>query len=260
MGLTMLKEVAELAAKHPTLRILQHMQYLYDSSFGKWYSWDEDDADKMQLYPPAPDPAHLNGASLIAAGRSHAQALWEASQTETVHAVVLEGSGQAPKHYDVNVTQVVAVVMNVKKKLVVEDAEHGAGALFSSGVELQRRLQAAGVLKKFSVPSNTKQKYLGTQVRRVNAVFNDIAYVIISSDASIFRACARGAACTCKWFCRHAGCEHVEYVSMLALRLQKQPKYPNPQELPGTRPRGRKRGSHLVVPQQTTGKKKRKVR
>eukprot|EP00959_Pyramimonas_sp_CCMP1952_P226990 4745923-Pyramimonas_sp.AAC.1 len=47
VSLTMLKEVAALA-----LKILQHMQYLHDSSCGTWHPWGEGPDDKMQLRPP----------------------------------------------------------------------------------------------------------------------------------------------------------------------------------------------------------------
>ena len=250
------QDIATLAMKHSSLEILMQMQYLYSNCFGRWFSWDEDSPRMMRLYPDQYDPAHLNGAPLTAAGRSHAQALWLASKSQRVHALVLEKKTGLPSHYNPERTEVAAVAMSQHQRLVVADAEAGAALLFSSGDELQARLTDAGLLQARHATNNKKHHFLGTQMHRVNAVFNNIAYVIISSDASIFRACTRGPVCTCKWFCRHAGCEHVEYVAMLSLRLEERPRHACPQEIPGTRPRGRKRGATVVVPTQRTTKRR----
>ena len=86
---------------------------------------------------------------------------------------------------------------------------------------MQRRPLVAGTQARGNAPSSKNTKLIGARMRRAIAAFNNIAHVIISSDASIFPARARGAARTCKWFCRCAGCEHVECAPMLALRLQK---------------------------------------
>ena len=250
------QEVASLAAKHSSLQILTQMQYLYDNSFGKWFSWGEQPSYKMSLYPPEYDPAHLNGAPLTAAaGRSHAQALWLAAEKQRVHALVLERKRNLPQHYDPVCTQVVTVVMDVSRKFVIADAENGAALLFSSSEELRQLLLDSGVLEQRIAVNGKKHKFLSTQMHRVNALLNNIAYVVISSDARIFRACARGPACTCKWFCCYAGCEHVEYVAMLPLRLEAHPRHANPQAIPGTRPRGRKRGATLVTPAERLKKK-----
>jgi hypothetical protein len=248
------KEMPSLNEKHGSLEVLTQMQYLYDNCFSQWFGWDEEASCGFGLYPLEHDPNHLNGASVTAAGRSHGQALWLASQTQCVHCEVLEKASNLPSHYDPNITQVVAVVMDFSQVFVPSDAEHGAGLLFASGKELEERLLDAGLFKKTTASKDSKYKFLGTQMHRVNAVFNNIAYVIISADASIFRACTRGPVCTCKWFCRYAGCEHVEYVSMLTLRLQKEPRHQDPQEIPATRPRGRKRGATVVASSATQAK------
>jgi hypothetical protein len=230
------------------------MQYLYDNSFGDWYGWNNPSKHALSLYPADYDPAHLNGASLTAAGRFHAQALWLASQDHAVHFEVLSSNADLPGHYDPRHTQVVAVVMDASKPVVAAEAEHGAKILFSSGDELRQRLLDAGLLEEMPAKDRRRKTFLCTKLARVNAVFNNIAYVIISADTCIFRACQRGPVCTCKWFCRHAGCEHVEYVAMLTLRLQQNPRHGNPQEIPATRSRGRKRESTRVLPAENFAK------
>ena len=213
------KEISELAVKHSSLQILSQMQYLYNNSFPEWFGWKNDDRQGLSLYPSAYDPSHLHGASLTAAGRSHAQKLWIASKSQRVHSEVLIKKKNLPAHYDPSHTQIIAVVTDLSKKFVLSDAEHGAGILFASGCELQHRLLDAGLLEKESASGNKKQTFLSTRMSRVNAVLNNLAYVIVTADTRFFRAAARGPVCTCKWFCRYAGCEHVEYVAMLNLRL-----------------------------------------
>ena len=141
------KNIAHLAVKHSSLEILTQMQYLYDNSFGDWYGWNNPSKHALSLYPVDYDPAHLNGASLTAAGIFHAQALWLASQGHAVHFEVLSSNADLPGHYDPRHTQVVAVVMDASKPVVAADAEHGAKTLFSSGDELRQRLLDAGLLE-----------------------------------------------------------------------------------------------------------------
>ena len=50
--------------------------------------------------------------------------------------------------------------------------------------------------------------------------------------------------CTCPCFCRYAGCEHVEYIKMLDLRLR--PASSSQSTLPVQKRRGRKRGQTLT--------------
>ena len=254
------KDIATLSAKHSSLEILSQMQYLYENCFGKWFDWEGTSRRAPSLYPSEYDPAHLNGASLTAAGRSHAQALWAASQTREVHRVVLERPNDLPGHFNIENTQVVAVVQDLSKSMIADDAEAGASLLFSSGEELRQRLVNAGLLQQAVAKQDEKKIVLATSISRVNAVFNNLAYVIISAETQMFRACRRGPVCTCKWFCRYGGCEHVEYVAMLELRLQKTPRHGNPQVVPGTCARGRKRKASVAMPPPSTVKRSRKSR
>ena len=122
------------------------------------------------MYPEKYDPNHLNGASLSDAGRATAQALWLASRNQPVHALVLEGATNLPAHYNPADTQVVAVVMDLSKRMVVADAERGAGLLFASGSELRDRLVEAGLLRKTVSKHEKKVTCLGTHVKRVNDI------------------------------------------------------------------------------------------
>ena len=89
------------------MEILSNMQDLYTEAWGKYFSWDA--PRKTHLAPPSADPSLRNGKSLTAAGRSHAQALFEAGQeakpTDRCIHTVLDIT---------DTTQVIAIVDNTR--------------------------------------------------------------------------------------------------------------------------------------------------
>ena len=188
----------------------------------------------MRISPPGKDPAHLNGAALTAAGRSHAMALYTMSQTHVVH-VVIDLS---------DYVQVVAVATSAscQEAFTLDIAERGARLLFLFGDDLRQLLVDGGLL---ATVEADQQTIWVTSLGRVHDHFNVISYVIVSKSETAFPGSCGGPLCTCKWFARYGGYEHIEYSCMLDLRLQRRSDDYNPQSIPTTRRKGRKKGVAL---------------
>ena len=89
--------------------------------------------------------------------------------------------------------------------------------LFSAGEDLRELLKDGGLLQE--QPCKDGVGRLCTCTGRVRATFQNLACVIVSREATYYRNCRHGPICTCTWFCRYAGCEHVTFAKFLNLRL-----------------------------------------
>ena len=226
------QRVADAMPKAKGLDVLNNMQTLYDTAWKSWFGWEKPSA--LYAFPRGEDPNVLNGASLSKAGRSHAIALWTASQSKQIHAIFDIGDR----------TQVVAMVRDLSVNFSPTDAEAGSRMLFASGQELQTMLEHDGLVQWVQCIDDNLR--LCTAPERVNDVFVKHVYVIVSNEGTYYPSCRRGIICTCKWFCRYARCEHVRFASMLDMRLH--PSTGAPHDTPSTAPRGRKRGACVAEP------------
>ena len=198
--------------------------------------------------PPSADPSLRNGKALTAASRSHAQALFEAGQeakpTDRCIHTVLDIT---------DTTQVIAIVDNTCITFDEELARKGAAMLFQTGHVLEQSLLEAGLLEDVVCADHVRR--IVTHTPKVNDTFLRIAYVIVSQETTIFNNCRHGPICTCRWFCRYAGCEHTEFVRSIGLRLL--PADYALMTVPGSMPRGRPSNVRKVTAKpETLGERK----
>ena len=136
-------------------------------------------------------------------------------------------------------TQVAAVVHDVSKTFVESDANRGAHMLFAAGLDLQDMLVDGGLLQNTKCLDGAQR--LCTCTARVRATFAHLCYVIVSKESKFYKNCRHGPICTCKWFCRYSGCEHVDFTRFLNLRLLPA----GPDDIPSMIATHRKRGRPL---------------
>ena len=151
------QRVADAMPKAKGLDVLNNMQTLYDTAWKSWFGWEKPSA--LYAFPRGEDPNVLNGASLSKAGRSHAIALWTASQSKQIHAIFDIGDR----------TQVVAMVRDLSVNFSPTDAEAGSRMLFASGQELQTMLEHDGLVQWVQCIDDNLR--LCTAPERVNDVF-----------------------------------------------------------------------------------------
>ena len=116
--------------------------------------------------------------------------------------------------------------------------------LFQSGESLTEALREAGMLQDMKRKDGVAEPNC-TVFAKVVEYFAQIVYVILRPAGHAPHPEFHDPLCTCAYFCRYAGCEHVEYVKMLALRLR--PATSSAVTLPVQKRRGRKRGQTLTV-------------
>ena len=207
--------------------VLPAMQKLYSTRWERAYEWNS--KEPLTTQPPDVDPAHHNGAALKAAGRSPAVLLYEASETKTIHFV-----------YDWSQhTQMVAVAQTTEITCDANLTSAGIQMIFSSGAELENLFLTHKLLEDFTDAGGTKRRC--TQIGPTNRIFKDYCYVCVSKvSMPPFRSAANNPTGTCSSFARYGGCEHVEYVKMLQLRVRDATL--STDTLPMQRKRGRKPG------------------
>ena len=197
-------------ARAQGMEILDNMQVLYTEAWQKYFHWKA--PRTTYLAPPKTDPSLRNGQALTSAGRSHAQALFEASEdAQKKHAcihVVIDVSDN---------TQVIAIVENTRSTFDEDLARKAARMLFETGEVLETSLIEANLLAK--VKCADAQWRLVTNTSMVNDTFTRMAYVIVSKETRFYKNCRHGPICTCRWFGRYAQCEHIEFARTFGVRL-----------------------------------------
>ena len=211
------------------------MQRLYHDECRRAYGWDG--SEPYFLYPPADDPALLNGQPLLNAGRATAIAFWEHQE-----------SGNCV-HYTKQFTaelEITAMPLNTSVELDIPRAKTGMALMRSYGDKLRTALLDAGLL--YKARGDDGQERIFAKQRQVRKTFVDIAYIITCKnevDMAGFRRASRRKFCTCIWHARYCGCEHMKFLSWTATPLNPDPA-PTPQHIPLKRTRGRKPDSRIV--------------
>ena len=223
-------------ARSQGMEILDNMQVLYTEAWQKYFAWKA--PRTTYLAPPKTDPSLRNGQALTSAGRSHAQALFEASEdAQKKHAcihVVIDVSDN---------TQVIAIVENTRSTFDEDLARKAARMLFETGEVLETSLIEANLLAK--VKCADAQWRLVTNTSMVNDTFTRMAYVIVSKETRFYKNCRHGPICTCRWFGRYAQCEHIEFARTFGVRLF--PAEYAMTTVPGSMLRGRPKNSTKVA-------------
>ncbi len=228
------KQLEVLSTTAKGVDVLHVMQTLYTMKWRTQCEWGND--APLYTTPPGQDPSHLCGTVLGRVGRSTAMGLWEAAKTRTVHYVD-----------DMTATlQIIAVSQGEARELVLEDAKRGARLLLAHGAALKTLLLDGGLLQTRSKheEKDATANYICTELGRARVHFEKIAYVIVATGLAAPFPAAHEPLCTCAGYASAGGCEHVEYVKMLHLRLRAATSFP--EAIPTQRPRGRKRGTTVV--------------
>lgn len=215
--------------------VLKDMQVLYRSDFPRAYDWD--DQRIHFTYPPTEDPALLNSQQLIAANRTTALMFWD-----------LQQSGKVICHTEQLTDNLEITAMPVHKDVTmhVPTAQRGIRLLRMHGQELLDTLLEGGLLYESQGIDGIRRNF--TRQGRVRDHFVDLAYIVTcrnAEDMAGFRNPTRATFCTCIWYARYCGCEHLKYMTWIATPLNPQPQ-PSPLEIPLQRKRGRKMDSRMV--------------
>ena len=146
---------------------------------------------------------------------------------------------------------------DIKHPLDKQIADVGARMLFQGGVGLLRSLRSEGMLSDVRSGSGKIHQDCA-QLSKILRYFVQTVYVLVRKPGHAPHACHPGPLCTCVCFCRYCGCEHVEYVKFLDLRLQKATY--SADALPELKRRGRKRGVTMTQRAPSEGSAKKKKR
>ncbi len=221
------KQLETLGQNADTNQILHTMQELYNI-WVKQCGWAEETA--LQLQPSDSDPEHLRGVLLNRLGRSTAVDMVDA---EFAYLVV-----DVAEH-----VQVIAMGSDVKHPLDKQIGAAGARMLFQGGEQLLCSLRSAGML--VDCTDDVGGVYPDcTLLSPVLRFFVNTVYVLLRSPGHAPHPHHPSPLCTCICFCRYAGCEHVEYMKFINLRLRQATA--SREFLPELKRRGRKRGVTLT--------------
>ena len=216
--------------------VLKDIQKLYQTSFAEAYDWD--DLQKHYMHPPEEDPGMLNSRTLAAAGRTTALQFWE-----------LQKKGSTMSH-TVRITEsleITAMPAHEGICLNVLTAERGMKLIRMCGQELVDCLLEGGLLFEHQCLDGSIRHL--TRQSRVREHFVDVVYVVDCRDAAHmegFRLSTQNPFCTCIWYSRYSGCEHIKYMTWVATALTPQPK-PGPQNIPLKKKRGPALGTEHVA-------------
>ncbi len=128
----------------------------------------------------------------------------------------------------------------------------------TTGDLLEQKLRGLGLLEPMAAGAGDTHMLECTRVGRVRALLVNVAYVIVKAARRPPYPLLPGPLCTCSQFCRYAGCEHVEFIKMLDLRLRAASSFP--EALPVLRTRGRKPGTRLTQRSEAKAAAKPRVR
>jgi len=215
--------------------VLKDIQKLYESSFAEAYDWN--DLQKHYIHPPEEDPALLNSQTLANAGRTTALEFWELQKKGSIisHTVKITDS-----------LEITAMPAHEGICLNVQTAERGMKLLRMYGQELVDCLLEGGLLFEHRGLDGSVHRL--TRQRRVREHFVDVVYIVDCRDAAHmagFRRSAQNPFCTCIWYARYGGCEHIKFMTWIATPLTPQPK-PSPHNIPLKKRQGRTRGTEQV--------------
>ena len=196
------------------------------------FDWESESS--LTLTPAVNDMKYLSGDLLPKLGRATAVQIWTASKARNVHTVV---------DIDDDI-QIVAITQNIEEELDIGVASAGARMLYLGGKALEDALVAGGVLVDLSHVHSGASVPKCTSLKKVIDYFQRYVYVFAKTQGHPPCPKWNGLICTCEHFCRYQGCEHVEYVKMLELRLR--PSSSSVDVLPVVARRGRVQGTAMT--------------
>ena len=221
-------QLETLGSEASSTQVLTTMQELY-RTWAQQCDWCAE--TPLQMSPPTVDPEHTAGTLLARVGRSSAVAF--AEQHEPHHIVDIS-----------EFVQVVALPQNTTRSLDRAVAQSGAQMMFLGGQALVNSLREHGLLQIMESSDSAESAADCTFLSAVLRYYVNISYVIVRAPGHGPHEQICEPLCTCAVYCGYGGCEHVEFVKTLNLRLR--PATASLDALPVLKRRGRKPGHTLT--------------
>ena len=222
------KKQLETMGKNATAtQVFFAMQTLYDI-WSQQCDWSNH--NPLQLIAPVFDQEHLHGKLLNLVGRSTAV---------DFHNAMID-------YEIVDISAYIQVVAMQSRVGAIFDrlaAQRGARMLFLGGPELLQALREATLLRDLTHDNGDVAPNC-TFLSEVLKFFVNTVYVLVREPGHEPHPSIPQPICTCTSCCRYGGCEHIEFIKMLDLRLRKATTTTD--TMPELKRRGRKRGSTLT--------------
>lgn len=150
--------------------------------------------------------------------------------------------------------QVVAMAHSTGLPFSTDIARAGVHMLQAHGQSLENLPLEPGLLERMALDDQQPgSRLLRSRIGVIKKHFVDVFYVFVPAAGHEAPVGCRTMVCTCESHCRYEGCERIEFLRVLDLRLRA--KESSPDDLPTQRRHGRKPGPKKTIRGEQTATK-----